>query len=542
MNKLKRHLTNMEVSSDANVPVFASMAPPLPVPSFPTGDQEQLFLPVVKRVRDHAMQPPSGVHLRRQLTPLTPKISWAAILGESKEDLMEVSPILENGSATPRGSGDRYTSPPRACSPPMRKASGFGFDSPPARPEKPPRNAFLSQPISNPLACRATDDGYDRFAREFENAKVVGSGCFSVVLRARNRVDKQEYAIKKTKNPLARGTKRRAEMLQEALALASVAIENPCQYIVRYFSSWIEDERLFIQTELCDGSVTDLMVSLRRIRPHDPRFTDAELSAVMSDVCKGLQVLHGKNLVHLDVKPDNILTKRAIASPSRARTATVHKIADLGLATAAIGSGYDEISEGDSRYLARELLKGDLSDLKKADVFSLGLMCYELATNPKGLPCGGDEWQRLRDGHLEVAFANQLSSPMLELMVSMVRPIAANRPSCTEMLNSGVLASQASAGGDPSLVESLQNELRQRTEAAEQERKMRTDAEQQVASAEQKMVSAEEKADRYWSELLHMKREEMLREVPHDTATVVSQLPQQTQQSQTFRFKRSKTT
>jgi len=31
------------------------------------------------------------------------------------------------------------------------------------------------------------------------------------------------------------------------------------------------------------------------------------------------------------------------------------------------------------------------------------------------------------------------------------------------------------------------------------------------------MATAEEKADRYWSELLHMKRQEMLREVPEDS-------------------------
>merc|ERR1719171_1835251 len=130
----------------------------------------------------------------------------------------------------------------------------------------------------------------------------------------------------------------------------------------------------------------------------------------------GLSVLHTKNLVHLDVKPENVLVKELVPTPARqGGPSKIHKIADLGLATAAIGSGCDEISEGDSRYLAREVLRGDFSNLTKADVFSLGLLCYELATNPKELPCNGAEWHQLRDGHLERAFVGHLSPAVLAL-------------------------------------------------------------------------------------------------------------------------------
>merc|ERR1719486_1645792 len=128
----------------------------------------------------------------------------------------------------------------------------------------------------------------------------------------------------------------------------------------------------------------------------------------------GLSVLHTKNLVHLDVKPENVLVKQVLATPSRpGMSSKIHKIADLGLATAAIGSGCDEISEGDSRYLAREVLRGDFANLTKADVFSLGLLCYELATNPKELPCNGDEWHRLREGIIEEHLVSQLPPAMI---------------------------------------------------------------------------------------------------------------------------------
>jgi serine/threonine protein kinase len=352
-------------------------------------------------------------------------------------------------------------------------------------------------PCSSRQANGENWEGGSRFAEDFEDAKVIGSGSFAVVYRARNRIDKQEYAIKKTKKTLGRSA-RRQEMLQEALALASVAIDSMCPYIVRYFASWVEDERLFIQTELCDGSLKDCMLELRQTRPHDPRFDQGELSVVIRDVCTGLAVLHGKNLVHLDVKPENVLVKNLLPTPCRERSVAskIHKIADLGLATAAMDAGCDEINEGDSRYLAREVLQGNFSDLTKADVFSLGLTCYELATNPKELPCNGEEWHRLRDGCIEDCFASQLPSPMLALIRCMVHPIAAERPPCVEVLAHEAISQLRPKELPVDMVQELQSQLRRQTEAAEREQRRR--------------ASAEEKADRYWSELLHMKRQALI--------------------------------
>merc|ERR1712113_988251 len=136
--------------------------------------------------------------------------------------------------------------------------------------------------------------------------------------------------------------------------------------------------------------------------------------------------------------------KKSVPTPNRDHVCAskIHKIADLGLATAAIGSGCDELSEGDCRYLAKEILRGDFSDLTKADVFALGLMCYELATNPKELPCNGDEWHRLREGHIENSFMDHLSSGMLALMHCMIHPVAAERPACAEVLKDAAVSPQ----------------------------------------------------------------------------------------------------
>jgi Protein kinase domain. len=57
-----------------------------------------------------------------------------------------------------------------------------------------------------------------------------------------------------------------------------------------------------------------------------------------------------------------------------------YKLGDLGQSRIARKTS-DDIEEGDSRYLARELLQEDQTDLTKADIFSLGMTLYEIITS-----------------------------------------------------------------------------------------------------------------------------------------------------------------
>jgi wee1-like protein kinase len=90
-----------------------------------------------------------------------------------------------------------------------------------------------------------------------------------------------------------------------------------------------------------------------------------------------------------------------------------------------------EITEGDNRYLSRELLEGSRSNLKAGDIFALGAMIYEMALG-NVLPSGGEEWQKIRDGDL-VMF-RQYSNSLQHLIVSMMHPDPLQRPSAEEVL------------------------------------------------------------------------------------------------------------
>jgi wee1-like protein kinase len=329
------------------------------------------------------------------------------------------------------------TDPDERATPPPISSSDWGaaLDILMDRPSTPPAAAPKSPPPirqrrqSDVVAAELLGEGGDpnegRFRREFQEANLIGKGQFSTVYRAKNKTDQQVYAVKVQ----AYGGEREADSaaLRETRTLASIAaapeLLATCPHLVRYFSSWLEDGRIHIQTELCEASLRDLLDKRQRTSPQDPRWQAAELACVLRQVAEGLAALHAIGFAHLDIKPDNILVGR----DGR------YKIADLGLAVAAFASARDEIIEGDCRYLAKEVLGRDISDLPRADVFSLGLVCYELATSPKRLPSKGQDWQRLREGCINEADMPVLPKLLLELLRAMLAPAPAGRPSSQEV-------------------------------------------------------------------------------------------------------------
>jgi hypothetical protein len=110
-------------------------------------------------------------------------------------------------------------------------------------------------------------------------------------------------------------------------------------------------------------------------------------TAGIVQVAAVLATMHQLGLVHLDVKPGNILQSRKHAS--------TFKLGDYGLAARI--DGCLPIEEGDRRYLPPELLSGDHSCLSAADIFSLGITLYELASGVE-LDYDGEQYASLRRG------------------------------------------------------------------------------------------------------------------------------------------------
>lgn len=126
--------------------------------------------------------------------------------------------------------------------------------------------------------------------------------------------------------------------------------------------------------EYVDG--TNLRQLLRN--PMDP----AQALTVIPQVCDALQYAHQEGVVHRDIKPENILID------VRGRV----KIADFGLARVVVGSaeewtltGTHQVM-GTPRYMAPEQMEGSHSVDHRADIYSLGVVFYEMLTGQ--IPAG----------------------------------------------------------------------------------------------------------------------------------------------------------
>jgi len=179
----------------------------------------------------------------------------------------------------------------------------------------------------------AAADASSRFRNDFEVVREIGAGSFGTVRKVRSRIDGCLYAVKSTRaRPSARpapgcrvasetrrlnvrtlaqaqfrGQLHRDRTLKEVFALAALSARDEgaegLRHIVRYYQAWIEDERLYIQTELCDASL-ESRVRRGRFLPTPPA-----VWSFLRQMLLALELLHARGLVHLDLKPGNIFVK-----------------------------------------------------------------------------------------------------------------------------------------------------------------------------------------------------------------------------------------
>ncbi|GAA6233833.1 wee1-like protein kinase 2 [Lates japonicus] len=279
-----------------------------------------------------------------------------------------------------------------------------------------------------------------RYESEFLELECIGVGEFGAVYKCVKRLDGCLYAIKRSRRPLA-GSANEQLALKEVYAHAVLG-HHP--HVVRYYSAWAEDDHMIIQNEYCDGGSLGDAIVKRQVQCE--LFSEAELKDLLLQVSMGLKYIHSSGLVHLDIKPSNIFICQRPSTTAAGEgeseeeddgstsAGVIYKIGDLGHVTS---TNSPQVEEGDSRFLASEVLHEDYSHLPKADIFALGLTVL-LAAGAPPLPQNGDEWHSLREGKLP-KLPQELSPPFRGLLQLLLDPDPTKRPSARELCKHTVL-------------------------------------------------------------------------------------------------------
>ncbi|MCB9731864.1 MAG: protein kinase [Deltaproteobacteria bacterium] len=188
-------------------------------------------------------------------------------------------------------------------------------------------------------------------ARRFEARGVLGRGGMSVVYRAFDRLHAREVALKVT----APGqVEEGARLRDETVLLAELDHAG----VVKLFGGGrLPGGGGWLASEVVEGARLDDRLA-------GPAVDAAEAAALVADLLETLGWLHGRGLVHADLKPANVLVKEVDGRPWPV-------LIDFGLARVA---GRDEQLAGGTRtYLAPELRRQGARPTPASDLFALGV-------------------------------------------------------------------------------------------------------------------------------------------------------------------------
>ncbi len=199
-------------------------------------------------------------------------------------------------------------------------------------------------------------------ANRYELKELLGEGGMGVVYRALDTRTNSYVALKTLRDAADPAM---LEMFKREWALLG-EIPHPNIVDVRDVDEIEENgvrKPCFIMPLLRGCTLAQL------IKSSSPRLTTEFVVNMVSQVCKGLQAAHEKDLIHRDLKPSNIF----IMDDDTA------KIIDFGLVHA-IGNHSTTGLKGTFQYMSPEQIEGTKQPNRSFDIFSLGVVAYEALT------------------------------------------------------------------------------------------------------------------------------------------------------------------
>ena len=201
--------------------------------------------------------------------------------------------------------------------------------------------------------------------------KALGAGGMGAVFKAKQKGLDRWVALKVLPNELAMQPQFPVRFTREARTLAKLNHPN----IVSVFEFGQVERTYYFLMEFVDGPTLRDVIRAGNLSP-------GEALAIVPHLCDALQYAHDRGVIHRDIKPENILLTHDGAI----------KVVDFGLARlAGSGNGADGLTGthqvmGTPRYMAPEQFTGTRNVDHRADIYSMGVVFYELLTGelPQG--------------------------------------------------------------------------------------------------------------------------------------------------------------
>ncbi|MEG1291008.1 MAG: Stk1 family PASTA domain-containing Ser/Thr kinase, partial [Lachnospiraceae bacterium] len=215
-------------------------------------------------------------------------------------------------------------------------------------------------------------------ADRYEIVGKIGTGGMSDVYKAKDHTLGRFVAIKVLKQEFSEDVNFVTKFRTEAQSAAGLEHPN----IVNIYDVGSENGLYYIVMECIEG------ITLKTYIEKKGQLSFKEAVSIAIQVGRGIETAHNKNIIHRDIKPQNII----ISTEGKV------KVTDFGIARAASSNTINSDVMGSVHYASPEQARNGFVD-RKSDIYSLGIVMYEMVTGR--VPFDGESTVAVAIQHLQ---------------------------------------------------------------------------------------------------------------------------------------------
>lgn len=214
--------------------------------------------------------------------------------------------------------------------------------------------------------------------KRYEVLSKIGAGGMADVYKGKDHMLNRYVAIKVLKKEYKEDDNFVRKFRSEAQAAAGLMNPN----IVNVYDVGEDRGLYYMVMELVEG------ITLKDYIEKKGRLSHKEVISIAIQMCTGIGAAHNANIIHRDIKPQNIIISRDGKV----------KVTDFGIAKATTSNTISSNAMGSVHYTSPEQARGGFSDAK-SDVYSIGITLFEMATGE--VPFDGESTVAVAIKHLQ---------------------------------------------------------------------------------------------------------------------------------------------
>lgn len=273
--------------------------------------------------------------------------------------------------------------------------------------------------------------------QRYDKVRVLGSGNFGQAWLVTSRQSGRQYVVKEMRMTVGLSKQDRDRTFTEVSIIKSCCHVNIIRYKEFFITNDTDDPPrtgrvpvISIVMEYADDGDLHQAIKRRREKGLD-YFPEGTVRNYFVQVTLALQYLHRHNILHRDLKSQNIFMTRS----------GLLKLGDFGISrTLSHDNDFATTGIGTPQYLSPEICRQQKYDYK-SDIWSLGCVLYEMCALRPAFP--GNDWADLFQNILRARYAPiptpQFSNHLCELVKVMLRPEPNRRPSASQLVGATIL-------------------------------------------------------------------------------------------------------